>query len=108
VINKSAIYIKKNKNCKGADHMNKTDVVTQTSQKSGISADICEKVIKAFEEQSGDALIGKFRGVKNNRADMVAGIAEKTGLVLEDCEKVLTAFEEVAGKGLADKLKFFK
>ena len=88
--------------------MNKTDVITKVSQKSGIAADICEKVVKAFEDQAGDALIGKFKGDKNNRADMLAGITEKTGLALEDCEKVLTAFEEVFGTGLSDKLKFFK
>lgn len=87
--------------------MNKADVVTQVSTKTGIAADICEKVIKAFEEQSGEALIGKFKGGKNNRADMVAGISEKTGLTLEDCEKVLTAFEEVIGTGLSDKLRLF-
>lgn len=88
--------------------MNKTDVITQVSQKSGIATDICEKVIKAFEEQSSDALINKVKGVKNNRADMVAGITEKTGFSFEDCEKVLTAFEEVFGTGLSDKLKLFK
>ena len=88
--------------------MNKTEIVTQVSGKSGIAADICEKVIKAFEEQSGDALIGKFKGVKNNRTDVVEGIAEKTGLALEDCEKVMAAFEEVFGSGLSDKLKLFK
>lgn len=88
--------------------MNKTDVVTQVSEKSGIAVDICEKVIKAFEEQSGDALVNKFKGVKNNRADMVAGISEKTNLSLDECEKILTAFEEVFDKGLSDKLKLFK
>lgn len=88
--------------------MNKADVITKVSEKSGIATDVCEKVIKAFEEQSGDALIGKFKGIKNNRNGMVAGITEKTGLALDDCEKVLTAFEEVFGAGLSNKLKLFK
>lgn len=88
--------------------MNKTDVVNQVSQKSGAAVDVCEKIMKAFEDQAGDALIGKFKGIKNNRADMVAGIAEKTGFELEECEKVLTAFEEVFDAGLSDKLRFFK
>lgn len=88
--------------------MNKTDVVERISKKTGISADICEKVVKAFEEQSGDALANKLKGVKNNRADILAGISEKTGISSEDCEKALTAFEEVIGSGLSDKLKFFK
>lgn len=88
--------------------MNKTDVVNQVSQKSGEAVEICEKIIKAFEDHAGDALIGKFKGVKNNRADMVAGIQQKTGFSLEVCDKVLAAFEEVFDSGLTDKLKFFK
>lgn len=88
--------------------MNKTDVVNQVSKNTGYTADICEKVINAFEEQAGDALIDKFRGIKNNRIDMVAGISTKTDIALEDCEKIITAFEDVLNTGLSDKLKFFK
>lgn len=88
--------------------MNKTDVVNQVSLKSGYAADMCEKILKALEEQSGDALIERFKGVKNNRAGMVAGISEKTGFSLDECEKVLTVFEEVFDTGLSNKLKFFK
>lgn len=88
--------------------MNKTEVITEVSQKSGVAAEICEKLLKAFEEQSGEALINKFKGVKNNRGDMVAGIAAKTGIDVDICEKVLTAFEEVFEGGLSDKLKIFK
>jgi len=88
--------------------MNKADVVMKVSEKSGIAGDICEKVIKAFEEQAGGTLMNKFKGIKNNHADFVAGISEKTGLALEDCEKVVTALNEVLDIGLSDKLKFFK
>ena len=88
--------------------MNKTSVVRQVSEKSGIAADVCEKVLNAFEEQSGDALIGKLKGAKNNRADMLAGISEKTGFALDYCERVVFALEDVIGTGLSDKLKFFK
>lgn len=88
--------------------MNNTDVVNQVSKKSGVTFEICEKVIKAFEEQSGDALTAKFKGVKNNRANMVMGIAEKTGYAEDECEKIITAFEEVFNSGLSDKLRFFK
>jgi len=37
--------------------MNKTDVITEISRDTGISTDVCEKVIKAFEEKFGDALM---------------------------------------------------
>lgn len=84
--------------------MNKTEVVNQVSQKSENAPEICEKVIKAFEKQSEEALIGKFKGIKNNRTDIVTGISEKTGLASAECDKVITAFEEVLGTGLSDKL----
>jgi len=86
--------------------MNNADVVMKVAEKSGLAINICEKVIKAFEKQSGYALIGNLKGAKNSRADMLTSISEKTGFVLMDCEKVLTAFEEVVSTGLSDKLKF--
>lgn len=88
--------------------MNKTDVITQVSQKTGFSTDICEKAVKAFEDQSSDALLSKLKGNKNNRADLLAGIVEKSGLSTEDGETILTTLEEIIAGGLSDKLKIFK
>ncbi|MCL1963671.1 MAG: hypothetical protein FWF69_01240 [Firmicutes bacterium] len=88
--------------------MNKTEVVAQIARKTGFSADVCEKVIKAFEEQTGDALLGKLKGIQNNRTGMLASICEKTGLALADGEKAVAALEEVLGTGLSDKLRFFR
>jgi nucleoid DNA-binding protein len=88
--------------------MNKTDVITRVSQKSGISADVCAEIINAFEKQAGEALVNKFKGIQNDRASLLKGITQKTGLVPGDCETVLKAFEDVLGAGLSDKLKFFK
>jgi hypothetical protein len=47
--------------------MNKTDVIRTVSEKAGIESNICEKVIKAFEEQAGDALVGTFKGTKTSQ-----------------------------------------
>jgi nucleoid DNA-binding protein len=88
--------------------MNKTDVITRVSRTSGISADVCAEIIDAFEKQAGEALVNKFKGIRNDRASLLKGIAQKTGLVPGDCEIVLKAFEEVLDAGLSDKLKFFK
>lgn len=88
--------------------MNKTDVVNQIAQKTGFPVDICEKAVKAFEDASGDALIGKLTGNTNNRADLLNGIAEKAGIGLEEGAKLLDALEAVLGSGLSDKLKFIK
>ena len=44
--------------------MNKADVLSKVSEKTGIDSAICEKVIEAFEEQAGDALMEKSRGHK--------------------------------------------
>lgn len=86
--------------------MDKRDVIAQVSQKSGIAAELCGKVVKAFEKQSGEAIINKFKGIPNNRASILAGISEKTGLAAEDCEKALSALEEVVGAELSGKLTF--
>lgn len=88
--------------------MNKTDVIVKVSEKSGIASTTCEKIINAFEEQTGEALIGKFKGNKNDRADILTGIVDKTRFSLEECEKVLTAFEDVFGTELSAKLRFLK
>ena len=88
--------------------MNKTDVVVKVAEKSGVEAVVCERLIKAIEEQSGEALLGKFRGAKNNRADMLEGLVRRTEFETEVCEKVLGAFEEVFDKGLSEKFRIFK
>ncbi|MCL2009353.1 MAG: hypothetical protein FWG71_02255 [Synergistaceae bacterium] len=88
--------------------MNKAGVVARVSQKSGIAVDVCEKVIDAFEEQFGDILLKKIKGVKSDLADVAESISQKTGLASPDCEKVLAAFKEVVGEGLVDRLKFWK
>jgi nucleoid DNA-binding protein len=89
-------------------YMNKTDVIRTVSEKAGIESNICEKVIKAFEEQAGDALVGTIQGTKTNHAELLAGISGRTGIRQEDCEKVMTALEEVVSAGISDKLNFFK
>jgi hypothetical protein len=43
--------------------MNKADVISKVSEKTGIAPDACEKVIKAFEEQAGDILGAKIKGL---------------------------------------------
>jgi len=88
--------------------MNKTEVITKVSEKSGIPAATCKDIFKAFEKQCGDSLLKKTNGAKNNRAEIVKGIFQKTTIPSADCKKVLTAFEEVCGHALADKLKFWK
>lgn len=88
--------------------MNKTDVIAKVSEKSGVAADVCEKLLKAFEEQAEAALADRFKGIKNNRADMMRGISERSGVVLEVCERVMTALEESLDSGLSDKLMFLK
>jgi nucleoid DNA-binding protein len=88
--------------------MNKADVIRKVSETTGIESSICEKIIKAFEEQAGDALAGQFKGTEANHADMLAAISEKTGVSSDDCEKVLTALEGVVRDGISDKLNIFK
>ena len=88
--------------------MNNADVIRKVSETTGIESSICEKIIKAFEEQAGDALAGAFKGTKTHHAELLAGISGRTGIRTEDCEKVMTALEEVVNAGISDKLSFFK
>jgi nucleoid DNA-binding protein len=88
--------------------MNKTEVLTQVSEKSGIDIDVCEQVIDEFENQFGDILLKKIKFKKNERTDIAEKISHKSNIASLDCEKVLAAFEEVFAEGLADKLKFWR
>jgi hypothetical protein len=85
--------------------MNKTDVIRTVSEKTGIDAGTCEKVIKAFEEKAGDILVAKFTGT--NLAGLVASISGRTGISPENCEKVLTSLRGVVGGGIMDKINLF-
>ena len=88
--------------------MNKTDVIQKVSEQTGLESNACEKVIEAFEEQAGDTLAGKLKGIKIEQADILAGVSERTGISSGDCEKVLTALERVVHDGISDKLNIFK
>jgi hypothetical protein len=83
--------------------MNKADVITKVSEKTGIAPDACEKVIKAFEEQAGE--IFGARGPAT--ASILTGMSERIGISTEDCQKVLTALEAVVRDGISDKLGAF-
>jgi nucleoid DNA-binding protein len=88
--------------------MNNADVIRKVSETTGVESSICEKIIKAFEEQAGDALAEKLKRTEAGNADMLAGISERTGISSADCEKVLTALEGVVRDGISDKLNIFK
>jgi hypothetical protein len=92
----------------GAIAMNKADVIQSVSEKTGIAPDLCEKVLKAFETQAGDALAAKLKGTGGDQTGMLARISQATGVPPADCERVLTAIEEVVKTGIADKLGFLK
>jgi len=87
--------------------VNKADVISKVSEKTGIAPDACEKVIKAFEEQAGDILGAKIKGLTADNADILTGMSERIGIGTEDCQKVLTALEAVVRDGLSDKLGAF-
>ena len=88
--------------------MNKADVIRSISEQTGIAPDLCERVLKAFENQAGEALAAKLKGAGTDDTDLLAQIAQETGLPSADCERVLTAGGEVVKAGIADKLGFLK
>jgi hypothetical protein len=87
--------------------MNKADVISKVSEKTGIAPDACEKVIKGFEEQAGDILGANIKGLTADNADILTGLSERVGIGTEDCKKVLTALEAVVRDGISDKLGAF-
>jgi hypothetical protein len=88
--------------------MNKADVIQKVSEKTGIESNVCEKVIKAFEEQAGDELAAKLKGTTAQQADHLAGVSERSGISSDNCQKVLTALEQIVHDGISDKLNIFK
>jgi hypothetical protein len=77
-------------------------------EKTGIDSAICEKVIEAFEEQAGDALMEKIKGTQTNDSNVLANISAKTGVSSPDGDQILTALGGVVQEGISDKLSVFK
>ena len=88
--------------------MNKADVIKSVSEKTGISPDLCEKILKAFEQHAGDLLSAKLKGTGTGTAGALAQISQQTGIAAADCERVLAALEDVVKAGIADKLGVLK
>jgi hypothetical protein len=88
--------------------MNKEEVVKAVSEKTGITPDAIEKIVKAFESQAGDALTAGFKGINTDRASLLAGISQKTGIPVEMCDKVLAALQGTVSSGISEKLGFLK
>jgi hypothetical protein len=88
--------------------VNKEAVVKAVSEKTGVTPDAIEKVVKAFESQAGDALTVAFEGIKADRATLLAGISQKTGIPVDTCDKVLTALQETVSSGISGKLGLLK
>ncbi len=88
--------------------MNKADVIAKVAEKTGLPPSACEKVVDAFEEHAGEALIARLKGDQAKRAEWLAEVAGKAGVRSEDCEKVLASLEDVVKSGIYEKLNAFK
>lgn len=85
--------------------MNKTEVINKVAEKTGMEPSVCERIIKAFEQQTGETFAGKLTGIVTHHSGILAGVAERTGFRPDECQKVLSALEEVVKAGIFDKLK---
>jgi hypothetical protein len=88
--------------------MNKADVIRSVSEKTGIAPELCENVLKALEQQAGDALAAKLKGAGGDQVDMLERISQATGVPPADCQRVLDASGEVIKAGIGEKLGFLK
>ena len=88
--------------------MNKADVIAKVAEKTGLPLNECEKVIDAFEEHAGEALIARLKGDQVKRAEWLADVAGKSGVSSQNCENVLGSLEDVVKSGIYEKLSAFR
>ena len=88
--------------------MNHADVIKSVSEKTGVAAAHCEKIVKSLEEHLGGALIEKLKGSKTARGDLLTGISKSTDIAKADCDKVVTAIQQTVKSGISEKLASFK
>ena len=88
--------------------MNKADVIQSVSEKTGVAPELCEKILKAFENEVGDTLASTLKGEGGEQSGMLSRIAQQTGASTADCDRVVAAAAEVVKAGIADKLGVLK
>jgi nucleoid DNA-binding protein len=88
--------------------MNKADVIQSVSEQTGIAPELCEKILKAFENEVGDNLSATLKGQDGERTGMLARISQQTGASEADCDRVVSTAAEVVKAGIADKLGVLK
>jgi nucleoid DNA-binding protein len=88
--------------------MNKADVVQRVSERTGVAPELCEKILKAFENEVGDTLAATLQGQGGEQSGMLARISQQTGTSAADCDRVVSTAAEVVKAGIADKLGSLK
>lgn len=88
--------------------MNNTDVINMITEKTGVDAGTCGKVLEGVEENAGGSVMGKLVGKQLDAPALAAKIAGKIGVPADICEKVISALNDVLSKGLLDKINPFK
>ena len=84
--------------------MNKADVIERVSEQTGVPPALCEKILKAFENELGDTLSATLKGQDGEQSGMLARISQQTGASEADCDRVVSTAAEVLKAGIADKL----
>jgi hypothetical protein len=84
--------------------MNKADVIQRISEQTGLPPDLCETILKAFENEVGGTLSATLKGQGGEQSGMLARISRQTGASPEDCDRVVSTAAQVVKAGIADKL----
>lgn len=87
--------------------MNNSEVIAAIVKATAQPEDICEKVVRAFEEISGSGIMGTLIG-KSINLDKIAEIASKSGVPESVCRSILQALEGVLKQEIKGKFSFFK
>lgn len=112
--------------------MERQELIAKVSERSGIDAEVCKKVLDAFYEpceHTGESLVDRLRAMKHHDSEVVgelptspldkispegehqlnidipAEISEKTGISLNDVENVLHALKDEIDPGIVERLK---
>ncbi|MGE0036429.1 MAG: hypothetical protein AB7S93_12400 [Xanthobacteraceae bacterium] len=88
--------------------MNKADVIQRVSEKTGVAPELCETILKAFENAVGNTLSATLKGQGGEQSGMLARVSQQTGASAADCDRVVSTAAEVVKAGIADKLGMLK
>lgn len=83
--------------------MNHTDVVSAVASKTGLSPELCNTVIKSFEDVVGLQILTKMGKKDLVTEELLGKVVSSSGASQEDSRAILTALNETLSEGISKK-----